>query len=78
MSTSIPKKPQGRPALGKRDPFLVKLSESDGQKVRLISEAEGRTFQAVLEPIISAALAEVDIDALLAEMKGQESLNIAV
>jgi hypothetical protein len=76
-TTRIPKTNRGRPTLGKRDAFLVKLSEDDGQLVRLLAKVDGRTFQDVLGPIISAALAEVDVDALLEQAERQGVLDYA-
>lgn len=73
-------KKTGRPSKGPRKPFGVKLHELEAEKVQLLKDLGGpdQTYQDILEPIIAAALAAVDLDELRAKAAGQETLDIAV
>ncbi|MET3164788.1 UNVERIFIED_ORG: hypothetical protein ABIB19_003219 [Arthrobacter sp. UYEF10] len=62
----------GRPSLGSRDSFAVKLSPARGDKIRSLKKLQGRSYQDILEPIINRALDEIDIESL----KGQEALPL--
>ncbi|WP_334173642.1 hypothetical protein [Sinomonas sp.] len=71
------KKRMGRPSLGPRDAFNVKLSPEDGRVIRMLAEVQGRSYQDVLEPLISAAIAQIDLEQILDHAAGQEALPIA-
>lgn len=66
------KKRTGRPSLGQRDAFTVKLPMHDAVKLREILELQSTTAQAYMEAIICDALARIDVDTL----RGQEALPL--
>ena len=66
------KKRTGRPSRGPRDSFNIKLPLADSEKLRTMADLQKVSLQDLIEPMISNALAEIDIDSL----KGQEALPI--
>ncbi len=67
------KKQTGRPSRGPRDAFNIKLSLNDSHKVRELADLQNVSFQDLLEPMISRALADID----LAALRTQEALPIS-
>lgn len=63
MSTSG-KKNGGRPGLGPRDAFNIKMSLDDGKKIRQICDLQGVSFQDLLEPMVLRGLDEIDLGSL--------------
>jgi len=66
------KKRTGRPSRGPRDSFNIKLPVADSEKLRTIADLQKVSLQDLIEPMISNALAGIDIESL----KGQEALPI--
>ncbi|MCZ2404380.1 hypothetical protein IV498_14640, partial [Paenarthrobacter sp. Z7-10] len=66
------KKRTGRPSRGPRDSFNIKLSLADSEKLRTMAALQKVSLQDLLEPIISNALADINLESL----KGQETLPI--
>jgi hypothetical protein len=66
------KKRTGRPSRGPRDSFNIKLSLADSEKLRTMADLQNLSLQDLIEPMISNALADIDIELL----KGQEALPI--
>lgn len=66
------KKRTGRPSRGPRDPFTVKVSETDGKKLRQLAEVRDMTYQDLLEMLISDSLSRIDVES----ENGQEALPI--
>jgi hypothetical protein len=68
----------GRPSLGERTQFGVKLNKDDTEKVRLISLLDEKSYQDILAPFIEAGLTGIDLDELRAKADGQGTLDVAV
>ena len=66
------KKRTGRPSRGPRDSFNIKLSLADSEKLRTMADLQNMSLQDLLEPMISRALADIDVEIF----KGQEALPI--
>ncbi|MCB5291485.1 hypothetical protein [Arthrobacter sp. SO3] len=58
------KKRMGRPSLGPRDVFTVKLTLSDGERLRELADLQNLSYQDLLEMIVSRSLADVDLEKL--------------
>ncbi|MDN5754170.1 hypothetical protein [Arthrobacter rhombi] len=61
---STPRKRNGRPSLGPRDAFNIKMSLDDGKKIRQICDLQGISFQELLEPMVLKGLAGIDVGSL--------------
>lgn len=77
MTTRATKK-TGRPSKGPRHAFNVKLPAAEAEKVQLLSQVHERTYQDTIEPLLVAALANVDLDELRSLIEGQGRLDVAV
>lgn len=73
MSTmALEKRVMGRPSLGERHSFAVKLPLSEARKLRAVIDNERMSAQAYIGQVLSAHLATIDLDSL----DGQEALPI--
>ncbi|WP_427019464.1 hypothetical protein ACQCSX_22745 (plasmid) [Pseudarthrobacter sp. P1] len=64
------KKRTGRPSRGPRDVFTVKLTLSDGERLRELADLQKQSYQDLLEMIVSQSLSDVD----LGKLKNQGAL----
>lgn len=64
------KRKMGRPSRGPRDIFTVKLTVSDGERIRELADLQELSYQDLLESIVSQSIANIDVESL----RGQEAL----